>query len=278
MTAGGFERILLTGAGSGMGASCARILASRGKTLILTGLSRPSWNRQPPDCPAKSGLIHPTLPKAERFVNCSTGRSSASEGSSAVIHCAGIGLIRPLEESTDAEFVKVMNVNVRGTYHVLKEACRVMAPARRGRFATIPGILGIRAMKGASIYCASKHAVTGMVLAAAEEYRRNQLQFSLYHFGGVDTPFWDGIDLKVDRAQMIPASLAARRDLRRSGSSRASGSRADDFFSRPRINCNPFAFVYSLSRNNRRLAWPSSTKPVRGEQFQIRYQWLASRG
>jgi NAD(P)-dependent dehydrogenase (short-subunit alcohol dehydrogenase family) len=132
-------------------------------------------------------------------------------GLDAVIHCAGVGLIRSLEEGTDADFVRVMNVNVRGTYLVLREACRQMAPARRGRFVTIPGILGLRPMRGATVYCASKYAVTGMVQAAAEEYRRHQLQFCLYHFGGVDTPFWDGIDLRVERTQMIPAGVAARR-------------------------------------------------------------------
>ena len=129
----------------------------------------------------------------------------------AVIHCAGVGLIRPLDGVGGPEFLHVMNVNVRGTFHVLQEACRVMAPAKKGRFVTIPGILGIRPMKGATVYCASKYAVTGMVQAAAEEYRRHQLQFSLYHFGGVDTPFWDGIDLRVDRTQMIPVEAASRR-------------------------------------------------------------------
>jgi len=206
-----FNRILITGAGSGIGASCARLLAERGKTLILTGLSTTKLEST---AIGLSGQVWAqaadiTQPGAVR--DLCDGAIERFGGIDAVIHCAGIGLIRPLEESTDAEFVRLMNVNVRGTYHVLKETCRVMAPARRGRFATIPGILGIRPMKGATIYCASKHAVTGMIQAAAEEYRRHQLQFSLYHFGGVDTPFWDGIDLKVDRSQMVPVDVAAQR-------------------------------------------------------------------
>jgi NAD(P)-dependent dehydrogenase (short-subunit alcohol dehydrogenase family) len=206
------SRILITGAGSGIGRSCAAILASRGKSLALTGLS-----------PGKLEAVATSITGSQVWARATditqpaavrellNGAAEALGGIDAVIHCAGIGLIRPLEEVEGPEFLHVMNVNVRGTFHILKESCRIMASAKKGRFATIPGILGIRPMKGATVYCASKHAVTGMVQAAAEEYKRHQLQFSLYHFGGVDTPFWDHIDMRVDRTQMIPAEVAARR-------------------------------------------------------------------
>ncbi len=208
----GFDKILVTGAGSGIGAACTRILAERGKSLVLTGLS-----------PQKLDAISAGLPAGHVWTRAADVTQAAAVrelfdeaverfgGIDAVIHCAGVGLIRPLEEVGGPEFLHVMNVNARGTFHVLKEACRVMAPAKKGRFMTIPGILGIRPMKAATVYCASKYAVTGLIQAAAEEYRRHHLQFSLYHFGGVDTPFWDGIDMRVDRAQMIPAEVAARR-------------------------------------------------------------------
>ena len=212
---GGFDRILITGAGSGIGAACARLLASRGKSLALTGLTASKLDTLVGDL-RQGGLEEPwaqaadlTQPAAVRSLF--EAASAHLGGIDAVIHCAGAGLIRSLEETSGADFLRIMNVNVRGTFHVLQEACRTMAPSRKGRFATIPGILGIRPMKGATAYCASKYAVTGMVQAASEEYRRHLLQFSLYHFGGVDTPFWDGIDLKVDRSQMIPVAVAAQR-------------------------------------------------------------------
>jgi NAD(P)-dependent dehydrogenase (short-subunit alcohol dehydrogenase family) len=211
-SADGFSKVLITGAGSGIGAACARILASRGKSLALTGLSPQKLDMVAGEIAGSQVWTQATditQPAAVRELF--DGASDRLGGIDAVIHCAGVGLIRPLEEVAGPEFLHVMNVNVRGTFHVLKDACRVMAQAKKGRFVTIPGILGIRPMKGATVYCASKHAVTGMIQAAAEEYRRHHLQFSLYHFGGVDTPFWDGIDMRVDRSQMIPAEVAARR-------------------------------------------------------------------
>lgn len=211
-TGTGFERIVITGGSSGIGAACAAILAASGKQLLLSGRNAAKLQAVAAGLQGGKVLTRPADITQPGEVSGLFDEAMASLGGvDAVIHCAGAGLIRPLEEVSGPEFLSVMNVNVRGTFHVLKEACRVMAPAKRGRFVTIPGILGIRPMKGATVYCASKYAVTGMVQAASEEFRRHQLQFCLYHFGGVDTPFWDGISMRVDRSQMIPVEVAAQR-------------------------------------------------------------------
>ena len=47
------------------------------------------------------------------------------------------------------------------------------------------------------------------VKAAALEYQRQGIRFTLLHLGGVDTPFWDHVTLAVQREKMIPAEVAA---------------------------------------------------------------------
>jgi short-subunit dehydrogenase len=44
----------------------------------------------------------------------------------------------------------------------------------------------------------------------AEELKRFGIKFTLFYFGGVDTPFWDNISLKVDRAKMLKSETAAQ--------------------------------------------------------------------
>jgi len=41
------------------------------------------------------------------------------------------------------------------------------------------------------------------------EYRSKGIQFSYFYFGGVDSPFWDELEMNVVRDKMIPASYAA---------------------------------------------------------------------
>lgn len=43
----------------------------------------------------------------------------------------------------------------------------------------------------------------------ADELKRFGIKFTLFYFGGVDTPFWDKVSLKVDRKKMLSSETAA---------------------------------------------------------------------
>jgi len=196
------SNILITGATSGIGHELAARLIARGDSVFLTG--RSSEKLQTSGAPyLAADLTSPGT--AEKIVN---GAVDAMGSIDAVIHCAGIGLIKPAADTTDAEFTHVMNVNTRATFLLARESCRVMATAKKGLFITIPGILGKAPMRNASAYVASKYAVTGMIKCFAQEYQRSGIRFSLFHLGGVDSPFWDNISMAVQREKMIPVSTA----------------------------------------------------------------------
>ena len=125
------------------------------------------------------------------------------------IHCAGIGLIRKVKDMTDLEFVKVTNTNMRATFLIAKEVGEMMSSSGGGRFVYVPGILGKAAMSGAAAYCASKFGAVGFLKSMELEYRSKGIQFTYFYFGGVDSPFWDELDMKVMRDKMIPVSYAA---------------------------------------------------------------------
>jgi NAD(P)-dependent dehydrogenase (short-subunit alcohol dehydrogenase family) len=197
------SNILITGAGSGIGHEVATRLLARGESVFATG--RTTEKLLSLDCASLNADL--TTPgAAEKVVQSAF---SSLGGIDVVIHCAGIGLIKPAADTSDAEFTQVMNVNTRATFLLAKEACKVMALAKKGLFLTIPGILGKAPMRNASAYVASKYAVTGMIKCFAQEYQRSGIRFCLFHLGGVDTPFWDNISMAVQRDKMIPVSTAA---------------------------------------------------------------------
>ncbi len=204
------KKVLITGATSGIGRETALKLAAQGVSLSLTGR-----------CPEKLEALAAELTNppqyhlagdltSEKFVIQLVSESdSVMGGFDAVVHCAGIGLIKPVFETTDAELYKVLNINLRVTYLVARETCKVMVRDKRGLFVTLPGILGKAPMRGAAIYAASKYGVVGLLKCMALELQRFGVGFTLLHLGGVDTPFWDNIEMKVDRTKMISASTAS---------------------------------------------------------------------
>jgi short-subunit dehydrogenase len=196
--------ILITGASSGIGAELARRLSVRGDAVFATGRSEEKLAALEAASRLAADLTSPGA--AEKVVAAALESLGSLD---VVIHCAGVGLIKPGADTTDAEFTHVMNINTRATFLLMREACKAMAAAKKGLFLTIPGILGKAPMRNASAYVASKYAVTGMVKCFAQEYQRSGVRFCLFHFGGVDTPFWDKIQMAVQRDKMIPASTAA---------------------------------------------------------------------
>ncbi|HLM59542.1 MAG TPA: SDR family oxidoreductase [Pyrinomonadaceae bacterium] len=126
-----------------------------------------------------------------------------------LVHAAGMGVLKPFGELTTADLDALLTANVKTAFNVLQAVLPQMAAQKFGRVVAIPGILGKAPMMQASVYCAAKYALTGMIKCLAQEYKRYGVRFSLMHFGGVDSSFWDSIEMKVQRDKMLSIEAAA---------------------------------------------------------------------
>ena len=87
-----------------------------------------------------------------------------------LVTCAGLGLSGLLTEQTEADWLRVVEVNLNGTYRAIRAALPVMMAQRSGRIVTIASVLGKFGGFGyVSAYVASKHGVVGLTRALAAE-------------------------------------------------------------------------------------------------------------
>jgi len=75
-----------------------------------------------------------------------------------------------LLETSDSEFERVMNVNLRGVWNCMKGELRQMMAQGRGAIVNCSSIGGLKGSIGRSAYSASKHAVIGLTRSAALDY------------------------------------------------------------------------------------------------------------
>ena len=87
-----------------------------------------------------------------------------------LVTCAGLGLSGLLAEQDEADWLRVVDVNLNGTYRAIRAALPQMMAQRSGRIVTIASILGkIGGFGYVSAYTASKHGVVGLTRALAAE-------------------------------------------------------------------------------------------------------------
>lgn len=126
------------------------------------------------------------------------------------INAAGIGIIKPFNQLQVSDMQLSYQVNVLSTFEIVKAILPKMIEVKKGLIVNIPGILGKIPMSGAAAYCASKYALVGMMQSIREELKRTEIRITQVYLGGVDSPFWDHIDLRVQRDKMIQAEEAAK--------------------------------------------------------------------
>lgn len=211
--------VLIVGAGRGIGRRAAELFHERGAHLAIASRNEAELAELNYKLThRRNGDAHPGEVLAQT-ADATSGASVANLVNATVekfgrvdvlLYAAGIGVLKPFAEITDDDFVRVMNTNARGAFLTLKVVLPVMESQKGGHIIALPGILGRAPMAQASVYAASKYALTGMLKSVALEYKRAGVRISLLHLGGVNSSFWDTVTMRVQRERMLTVDAAAQ--------------------------------------------------------------------
>lgn len=87
-----------------------------------------------------------------------------------VVNNAGLNVRSDFRHLTDADWVKIREVNLDGVIRIARDSCDLLAKSKRGSLINIASILGLRGMRPAVAYSATKGAVAAMTRGLAVEY------------------------------------------------------------------------------------------------------------
>jgi len=162
---------LITGASGGLGSAVALELASRKYRLAVhyhTGRNRIEQ--------VTSRLEAETLTcqadlqdKASIEAMFSKVAAWAAGRLDMVVHCAGVTREALTARVSDAEFDRIVGINLRGAFEVVRLSAAIMAPQGKGQIILISSRAALKGGEGLSAYGASKAGVCGLGLSAARE-------------------------------------------------------------------------------------------------------------
>ncbi|MGH3472580.1 MAG: SDR family NAD(P)-dependent oxidoreductase [Nocardioidaceae bacterium] len=192
---------IVTGAASGLGAATAAALAAKGAKVFGLDLAAAIGSS---DATAAMTLVETDVTQ-ENQVRAAVASAASAAPLRVVVNCAGIGTAgRILSKSGPhdlALFRKVIDVNLVGTFNVLRLAAEAMTKTdpvdeegQRGVVVNTASIAAFDGQVGQVAYAASKAGIVGMTLSAARDLASFGVRVCTIAPGIVDTPMLAGVN------------------------------------------------------------------------------------
>jgi len=177
------KTILVTGASSGLGEYFCSMLKSQGARVI--GLARRPLPATSVEVAIQADItdsksIHHALDQA-------LGKPGSKETIYGLVNNAGIAVTAPLHETSPEEELRVLLTNISGITTMTREIVPHLKAAGGGVIVNIASVLGIRPLKRAAIYSASKAAVIQMTRSSAIELVKDKIRVNALAPGYVRT-------------------------------------------------------------------------------------------
>jgi short-subunit dehydrogenase len=197
------KNILIAGATGGIGSKVAKLLSQGGANIFLTGRNENKLSEVANQLHINSNCFYTADLSVPEQVAVYTSVD-------VLVNASGIGIIKSMDSLSEIEFLRTLNYNLYAPFLLMKNFLPSMKENKKGLIINIPGVLGKVPMAGAAAYSASKYGLVGMMQSIREEVKRTDIRITNLFLGGVDSAFWDTIDLRVQRDKMIVAEEAAK--------------------------------------------------------------------
>lgn len=189
--------VLVTGASRGIGAAAARALAMAGADLHLLARNRNRLETLARELRGTALAVDLTREDETRaaldgFMDRVGGPPDL------VVNAAGSFTLSPMVRTELHELELNWEVNLRGSFLVIRHFLPAMLGRGSGRIVNIGSVAGRRALPGNAAYSASKFGVRGLHEVLLEEIRGSGVTATLLEPAACDTPLWDPYDPDAD--------------------------------------------------------------------------------
>ena len=199
---------VVTGAGSGIGLAVAENFHAAGATVFGLDIAE--------------GAMAPFA----TFIKCDIGDSASVKSAFAILagktdridilaNNAGVGATGTVEDATDEDWQRVLNINVVGTSRVSAAALPLLRKSKTPSIVNTCSIAATAGLPKRAIYSASKGAIMSLTLAMAADHVKEGIRVNCVNPGTADTPWVARLLAQASDPSAERAALEARQPMGR---------------------------------------------------------------
>ena len=213
---------LITGGGSGLGAACARLFTGAGANVVIADINGETGQRLADELGAHAHFAQTDVTdeaSAQAAVDAAIATFGRLDGA---INCAGVAIAERTVGKQGphplASFARVIQVNLIGTFNVIRLAATAMArnepqpdsSGERGVIVNTASVAAFDGQTGQVAYAASKGGVAAMTLPVARDLARNGIRVMAIAPGIFHTPMMEGLPEPARQALSEQTPFPAR--------------------------------------------------------------------
>ncbi len=188
--------VIVTGAGSGIGTGIAEVFAEAGAQVVIADVSKSRGEAVAADLQARYGKGLAIHTDVSRSADCRRliERTVESYGHlDTLVNNAGVNFVKPTLEMEEADWDRVVDVDLKGTFLCSRYALEVMVPRRYGNIINIASVHTVATLPEAAPYAAAKGGVHMMTCSLAIEFAPFGIRVNAVSPGLTDTQIWQDI-------------------------------------------------------------------------------------
>lgn len=181
---------LVTGGGTGIGLGISKAMVMAGARVVITGRREEVLQAAVAELGANAAYIVSDITEKGTIPQLLSSIVTQFGAIDILVNNAGMHLKKPAQETSDEEFLQLMQTNLLSVFSLTRECAKQMLERKSGSIILIGSMAGIFGVDKVVAYGTSKSALTGLMNSLVTEYSKSNVRINTIAPGWISSPMF----------------------------------------------------------------------------------------